>query len=681
MTKCLVFPDIPFAPVDNIINPTSFAPDYVINSSLSILHRSRRKIIGGSKFCKRKNRRKYNLYRKNINDIQNIFNFSNFKLNVHHLSVLNKGLNFSPTNYKPKIHDLHIDMERFERFFQLQYYFQDNNNYDCNRIFEKNPNWLPDSLNTKITRFRLTIQKIIFNIINNTNIRNNLTNNEIKALHELKNDHSIIIRPADKGGGIVLMNSRDYHLKMFEHVNNSNIYQEMDVDNTDLVKNESDNLILDLFSSGFLNKKQSRFLTDFTPSCPIIYGIPKIHKDNLPLRPIVSQIDGPTSRIGDLIDKYLAFAESQIPLLLKDTTEFLQYIEKNKFNTEITYLVTLDVDSLYTNIPQDEAINFILEWYSEKLQEQPYNQYLINIDTTFLKKLLVFVLKNTFFKFMNNIYEQKQGTSMGSSSSVKIANIYMHIWFLKHLPLYTDTKPDEILRYIDDLFFFWNSTQEKLFKFFNFLNSCHPTIKFKMEFSPSSINFLDTTIIKTKQLIITNIYKKPTDRKKYLHYTSNHPHHVKKAIPFSQVIRYKRIISLPNNFSSEISKLEKSFLDIGYPKRILLEQMNKASNQNRTELLQYKDKKSSNFQLSLPLIIPYHQSLNPFILKPIINKCFLSWLNKYPEMKEIFSNEHIHLIFKRGVTLKNLLVKYVPINTLNDTSDQDLVNCLTTIAT
>jgi len=50
---------------------------------------------------------------------------------------------------------------------------------------------------------------------------------------------------------------------------------------------------------------------------PRFYGIPKVHKQNIPLRPIVSQINGPTSKVNELVDYYLSVAETQIPYLFR----------------------------------------------------------------------------------------------------------------------------------------------------------------------------------------------------------------------------------------------------------------------------------------------------------------------------------------------------------------------------
>ena len=131
---------------------------------------------------------------------------------------------------------------------------------------------------------------------------------------------------------------------------------------------------------------------------------------------------------------------------------------------------------------------------------------------------------------------------MGAAASVRLANIYMHVFLTKFFNQYRLEKPLKLGRLIDDLFFIWYGTEESLQQFYTDINSYHCSIKFELTFSRTEINFLDTTIYIENNNIYTRLYRKPTDKKEYLHYSSNHPHHMKKAIIYSQALRYRRII-------------------------------------------------------------------------------------------------------------------------------------------
>jgi len=68
--------------------------------------------------------------------------------------------------------------------------------------------------------------------------------------------------------------------------------------------------------------------------------------------------DGPTERLSAFVDSIpQSIAKSQ-KSHLKDTTDFVNFIERTTL-PEGTFLVSLDVTSLYTNIPQEEGINTV----------------------------------------------------------------------------------------------------------------------------------------------------------------------------------------------------------------------------------------------------------------------------------------------------------------------------------
>ena len=65
--------------------------------------------------------------------------------------------------------------------------------------------------------------------------------------------------------------------------------------------------------------------------------------------------------------------------------------------------------------------------------------------------------------------------------------------------------------YIDDIFMMWEHGEEELQKFLETPNCYHPTIKFTAEYSRAKINFLDVTVVKKGNQLITDLYIKPTD--------------------------------------------------------------------------------------------------------------------------------------------------------------------------
>jgi hypothetical protein len=180
------------------------------------------------------------------------------------------------------------------------------------------------------------------------------------------------------------------------------------------------------------------------------------------------------------------------------------------------------------------------------------------IDRESLQTLILFILQNCTFEFNDCLYRQNYGTTMGARFSVKFANIYMHMWFRRFLNSYDGAKPTFIGRLIDDCFFTWNHSETDLLAFLNYLYGCHSTIKFEHHYSTDKVNFLDTVIYKEAGVLKSTIYIKPTDEKQYLNFSSCHPRHIFQSIPYSQAIRYRRIVELRRQHSSEfLARLEK----------------------------------------------------------------------------------------------------------------------------
>ena len=118
----------------------------------------------------------------------------------------------------------------------------------------------------------------------------NLTKDEMKVLTDLKNDTNIIITKADKGNTIVILNETEYVSKSLNLLSDNKVYEKVDVNAVkvayDNVKKALDNLSL----TNRINDKLYRTLLPVRPVIPRFYGVPKIHKPDIPLRPIVPTV-------------------------------------------------------------------------------------------------------------------------------------------------------------------------------------------------------------------------------------------------------------------------------------------------------------------------------------------------------------------------------------------------------
>ena len=84
--------------------------------------------------------------------------------------------------------------------------------------------------------------------------------------------------------------------------------------------------------------------------------LPKVHKCNIPGRPVVNSVECHTSKISNFFHHFLQPHSKSLPSYIKDTSEFINRINGTKDINKNKILVTLYFKSRYTNICNYEVI-------------------------------------------------------------------------------------------------------------------------------------------------------------------------------------------------------------------------------------------------------------------------------------------------------------------------------------
>ena len=126
----------------------------------------------------------------------------------------------------------------------------------------------------------------------------NLTPDEQKALKRLKTDENIVILPADKGRVTVVMDKTDYNDKMDSLVNDKQTYEVLKRDPTPALQRKLNNKLLTLKKTDKIDFRRYNRLRCSVPQPPKLYGLPKLHKPNIPMRTIVSFCWSPTYQLS-----------------------------------------------------------------------------------------------------------------------------------------------------------------------------------------------------------------------------------------------------------------------------------------------------------------------------------------------------------------------------------------------
>ena len=155
------------------------------------------------------------------------------------------------------------------------------------------------------------------------------------------------------------MDVNDYFREAKCQLNDSKNYKVLAIDPT-TTNNDLVNQTIDKFTKEQLaNENVANGLKIPSPRTPQFYISPKIHKDGNPARPVVSSINCHTANISKYVDYHLQSIVKQIPYYVKDTYNFINKISAVKSVPKNSYLVTMDVRSLYTNIPNVEGISAV----------------------------------------------------------------------------------------------------------------------------------------------------------------------------------------------------------------------------------------------------------------------------------------------------------------------------------
>ena len=198
----------------------------------------------------------------------------------------------------------------------------------------------PQELRTEIVRKLKTF--------NMKKIVNDIKKNDIKIFSDLKKDNTLTITRADKGNTIVIMDTDDYDRKMNTIISDTTFYKKLDFDPTDKyvksIRKEFESLKNNLhITPQFYNKFYPRGC-----SAPKIYGLPKIHKTGVPLRPIVSIFSSSMAKLGKWLSVALRPLLGTQKSYIQNSTDLTNKL-KNFTLEENSILCSFDVMSMYSN--------------------------------------------------------------------------------------------------------------------------------------------------------------------------------------------------------------------------------------------------------------------------------------------------------------------------------------------
>ncbi|CAF3719291.1 unnamed protein product [Rotaria sp. Silwood1] len=377
----------------------------------------------------------------------------------------------------------------------------------------------------------------------------------------LRNRPDIVVRRTDKSKVFYIGKATDLARKAEEYMLKTNAYQEITNGRCPLsdMLYAVQKLLSNLVRQKAITIQQFKKISPKTMDLELghYHGLPKPHKPGTPLRPIVASIHAPATLLSKFLNDLLA------PIYLKVTREvtFINGIDVvRKLETYVldghfqatTKFIVIDVTDLYTMIPREEALHALMRF----LENNSHHGKIGTLSIDAIMRMARLILDTNYFVYDNKYYRQIRGGAMGSAFTQVLANIYMHEWE-QDLIKYQAAHNGIYGRYIDDIFMATNENMADIKKELG--KAAKKDINIKINYQiDTCVNFLDVTVLNINGRLKTNLYHKNTAEPYILPYSSDHPRHVHRNIPFAALLRAARLCSDVQDFNNELIHIDMS---------------------------------------------------------------------------------------------------------------------------
>jgi len=421
--------------------------------------------------------------------------------------------------------------------------------------------------NSQKLKIRNTVVTQLYKFMNNDQQMDNVQKELMRLLKITrlfcKDNSNIIFTKADKGNITVALDRGHYINSVNSLLKDESTYKIIQKNPVKNLEQRLNNMLKRWHSSGFVSKQELCRLRNNDCSLPKAYGLPKVHKEGTPFRIIVSSINTTLDSFADylqrILQKCLPLAQSHV----KNSFDLFNTLLGKKI-PENHLLLSLDVKSLFTNIPSElviEAINN--RWlYIEKATKITKKEFISAVK---------FILDSTYFTFDKVIYKQVFGSPMGSPLSPVLADLVMQDLERKAIDRLDFSFPF-YYRYVDDILLL--TPADKVDSILNTFNNIHDRLKFTVEYETNrSISFLDLNLSVHNDVLYIDWFKKATCSGRYLHYYSGHPICHKVGTIYGLIDR-ALLLSHPIFQQKNLEYVIKVLLDNDYPLELIFQKIN-----------------------------------------------------------------------------------------------------------
>ena len=415
----------------------------------------------------------------------------------------------------------------------------------------------------------------------------NISNSEKRTLKLLRDkDYSFL--PSDKGTEFCVVENSRYDEAAFKHLSDTSIYKPVAHMTPKTIEKKINQTWKTICNESKIAMTITKSYVSSNTTLPRFYHLIKTHKSGpeLKIRPIVSNKGGPSAKLSWLLSRLMKPLLSQMPTHLEDSPQLMKAIEAmpTTERKRFSYPFSLDVVSLYTSVPPEDAIQAL----EDLLEANPVTT--TPFTPSQVSRLLTSIMKNTYFQYKDQVYHQVSGLPMGNNISGILAMVFMarlenQIVDNLNIGLYK--------RYVDDVLIL-TTNREEADHISNAMNKLNKHIRFETEHpncynATASISLLDFCVSIDKE---GNprfcFYRKPAKKNTFPHATSALPCQAKKAAITNEMERIARTCTSTEDKKRQQSIFLNDLTARGYTKTTTRTRRQKTTTAKPSELCYFE---------------------------------------------------------------------------------------------
>lgn len=531
-------------------------------------------------------------------------NLTNLKIPEQVQSTLSFGPKFTVTHNQ-------TNFPLFDSIADVEYII-----YNSQNITDDECSEMRGKMVTQITNYTKNINR------NKTAEDIQLQNNFNATKKFLSTNKNTVIIEADKGNTTIAMNRQEYDNKIITILSNTEKYNKLHFNPTAKLQKKNNEIVKFLLEKNHIDLATKQKLTTHTAQPPRCYAVMKLHKEQHPLRIIISNIDSPSYHLAKHLNTICKTVNEDNPFNIKNSFELKDKLHSIRITND-DVIASLDVVSMYERIPPYLVYNSIEKRWDKICK-------VTRIEKGKFMEIVRFCIQDTsYFQFNRIYYKQKTGLAIGGCVSTILADFVLTD-IIETAKTQLSYDPILLVKYVDDILLI--APKEELEETFTVFNAVEEEIKFTIETEEDhSLPYLDMRLIRDETTSIkTKFYQKPSNKGRILNFKSAHPLYQKINTAYGLISRILKLTS-EEYWPDQIQLAKELLMKNNYPTYHINTLINKFTN-NR-----------NNNPTIIPEQIPTYIGCN-YIRD--LSESFANILKKY--------NKNLKLGFKTTNTVKSI---------------------------